>query len=558
MPFNGSGVFQSLTPPNFPAVAGQVIYADRFNANMNDLFAGLTNCVTRDGQSPASANLPMNGYLLTGIGQASLDGHSLAWGKNAKIGNLEYTGTLTGGSGNATLGGNAAIGSSPSAWGTAGTALEVGPAARGFLFNDSNNLNLGVGAYYNAGWKYGSSGVAVSRYTQSSGGHAWYQAPAGASGAAITWLPRMTLDGAGNLLLGVSSAVSLLTVGGDVTLDRGAGTDVNINMRQSGTSNWSLRTLAGANTFSLVDNTAGERLRVNSSGNLGVSDNNPGYRLSVISGGGGAADATPLRWQAPSSVAGYLFSDAAGVGISASAGTSMANGVYVNSASLQVATYVNGTARFRVLQNELLFGTSSSWSGNTSALSLRYAGLGSIYGLALGCADSSGSQSTAIVFLAGADAAGSAATLKGSISQSFANMTYYSAVPLLVKSDAGLVLNGTSIDLQATSGTVKYLSNEIGFRDQPYITASAGGTDWVRGYLNYIFSGTTWTPRVQAVGNVFTVFNATGSAITLATTYIDYRHPLGTGARTLAANGCVTLRYINSGATAILDGTGIS
>jgi hypothetical protein len=66
MPFNGVGVFTGLTPPTYPAVTGTVIDAGYFNSIMQDIFSGLTNAVTRNGQSPATANLPMNGFKHTG------------------------------------------------------------------------------------------------------------------------------------------------------------------------------------------------------------------------------------------------------------------------------------------------------------------------------------------------------------------------------------------------------------------------------------------------------------------------------------------------------------
>lgn len=81
MPYNGSGTFISLTPPNYPAVAGQPIYASQFNINLTDLFGGLSNAVTRDGQSPAGANLPMNGYKHTGVGTATAAGQYLVYGQ---------------------------------------------------------------------------------------------------------------------------------------------------------------------------------------------------------------------------------------------------------------------------------------------------------------------------------------------------------------------------------------------------------------------------------------------------------------------------------------------
>lgn len=82
MPFNGSGTFVSLPPPDFPALPGTVILASSFNANMNDLFTnGLTKCITRDGQSPPTANLPMASFRFTGIGAGIADTDSAQLGQ---------------------------------------------------------------------------------------------------------------------------------------------------------------------------------------------------------------------------------------------------------------------------------------------------------------------------------------------------------------------------------------------------------------------------------------------------------------------------------------------
>lgn len=71
MPFNGAGNFVPLSPPQYPAVSGDVIRAAYFNAVINDLIAGLTNVITRDGQSPPTSNLPMAGKRHTGISDAT-------------------------------------------------------------------------------------------------------------------------------------------------------------------------------------------------------------------------------------------------------------------------------------------------------------------------------------------------------------------------------------------------------------------------------------------------------------------------------------------------------
>lgn len=72
MPFNGSGVYNPITSPDFPAVAATTIRAAQYNNEINDLAVALTNCVTRDGQSPATADLPMGGNKHTNVSAAAL------------------------------------------------------------------------------------------------------------------------------------------------------------------------------------------------------------------------------------------------------------------------------------------------------------------------------------------------------------------------------------------------------------------------------------------------------------------------------------------------------
>lgn len=71
MSFNGSGTFQINTTGQ-PVVAGTVITATAFNALTADLATGLSTCVTKDGQTTVTANLPMGGNKLTGLGAGSL------------------------------------------------------------------------------------------------------------------------------------------------------------------------------------------------------------------------------------------------------------------------------------------------------------------------------------------------------------------------------------------------------------------------------------------------------------------------------------------------------
>lgn len=82
MPYNGVGQFTSLGAPIFPAVPNTFILASYFNSTMNDVFLGLSGVMTRDGQAPATANLPMAGFTLTGIASAVANGQPLAYGQS--------------------------------------------------------------------------------------------------------------------------------------------------------------------------------------------------------------------------------------------------------------------------------------------------------------------------------------------------------------------------------------------------------------------------------------------------------------------------------------------
>lgn len=66
MPFS-AGVFSRLYNWVTDAGNGIPMTPSRFDSDANDMASGLSNCVTRNGQSPATANLPMGGFKLTGV-----------------------------------------------------------------------------------------------------------------------------------------------------------------------------------------------------------------------------------------------------------------------------------------------------------------------------------------------------------------------------------------------------------------------------------------------------------------------------------------------------------
>jgi hypothetical protein len=72
LPYNGSGTY--TRPAGQPVAAGTIATDTVFNTYTADVATALTNCVTRDGQSPATANLPMGGNKITGLSAATLAG----------------------------------------------------------------------------------------------------------------------------------------------------------------------------------------------------------------------------------------------------------------------------------------------------------------------------------------------------------------------------------------------------------------------------------------------------------------------------------------------------
>lgn len=79
MSFNGSGTFQINTAGQ-PVVSGTVISSSAFNALTADLATGLSTCITKDGQTTPTANIPMGNNKITGlaVGTAATDAATLA------------------------------------------------------------------------------------------------------------------------------------------------------------------------------------------------------------------------------------------------------------------------------------------------------------------------------------------------------------------------------------------------------------------------------------------------------------------------------------------------
>jgi hypothetical protein len=134
--------------------------------------------------------------------------------------------------------GNLGLGVTPSA-----SSLPTIETDYGLFVGKAEN-NITSNAYFNTNWKYTGSGFAT-RYSGNSyvGQHAWFNAPSGTGGNAITFTQAMTLFNSGNLLL-TSGAVT----------DAGYKLDVNGTGRFSG--DVAISKTGSYSQLQLIDNTA--------------------------------------------------------------------------------------------------------------------------------------------------------------------------------------------------------------------------------------------------------------------------------------------------------------
>ena len=128
--------------------------------------------------------------------------------------------------------GNLGLGVTPSAWGSNWRAFTIGaPGQLASTVGGSSSVQLVNAAYNdNTNWLYTYTGIAAARYQQTSGSHAWFTAPSGTAGSAISFTQAMTLTAGGSLALGTTSTTSgcrLDVVGGYLRVQQSYATSGN-------------------------------------------------------------------------------------------------------------------------------------------------------------------------------------------------------------------------------------------------------------------------------------------------------------------------------------------
>ena len=239
MSFNGTGTFV-INSSGQPVVSSTVISATVFNALTADLATGLSTCITKDGQTTPTNNIPMGGFKITGLGAGTVGTDAVRLSQlqagTAQLLAVSGTDTLTA-LGTPTL----------TAYATGNTFYFVAAATN----TTSVTLNVdGLGA--KAVTRHGSTALVAGDILAGE-------------------VCLVVYDGTRFQLLNPASYTNL-NVSGVLSLAAGAvGTP---SLAASGDPNTGLW-FPAADTVALSTGGA-ERWRVDSSGNLGVGTANPG------------------------------------------------------------------------------------------------------------------------------------------------------------------------------------------------------------------------------------------------------------------------------------------
>jgi hypothetical protein len=86
--FNGAGAFIRSHDWTADADAAINIRADRMDEEDDGFATGLTNCITKDGQTSITANIPMNSKKLTGLAAPTAAGDALSYGSGTNTSTL--------------------------------------------------------------------------------------------------------------------------------------------------------------------------------------------------------------------------------------------------------------------------------------------------------------------------------------------------------------------------------------------------------------------------------------------------------------------------------------
>lgn len=96
MSYNSSGTYYP-PEPEFPAIPGEIIYAEYFNTIIEDIADALSLGFLRDGRAAMLADAPMGGFTIKGLGGGSLTLPALRFSADTDtgVGQPQGPGTLS-------------------------------------------------------------------------------------------------------------------------------------------------------------------------------------------------------------------------------------------------------------------------------------------------------------------------------------------------------------------------------------------------------------------------------------------------------------------------------
>ena len=209
-----------------------------------------------------------------------------------------------------TSAGDVGIGVTPSTW-SQGAGFELNVKGSGlWVYTGATNgqTQLMNNAYYNGGWTYAGNGGACL-YNQTAGVHGWYTTSAGTGNTAISFTQSMTLNSSGNLGIGTTNPGSVLDVASSAageygTIIRntststvaapilrfyaGSGSETGAILRFASTHgarpNELFITNVGTTSPMVFATQDTERMRIDSSGNVGIGTTSISSKLYVAGG----------------------------------------------------------------------------------------------------------------------------------------------------------------------------------------------------------------------------------------------------------------------------------
>jgi hypothetical protein len=295
MSYNGSGTFQ-INSAGQPVVAGTVITAAAFNALTADLATGLSTAMTKDGQTAATANIPMGNNKFTGVaaGTAGTDSVNLAQvqGNVASLVSVSGIDTITG-SMSPTL---TAYSTGAMYWfvasGTNTGAVTMNIDALGakavtrdgstaLIAGDIVSGQVAVIVYDGTRFQlqkanaFGTlTATTINTTNLTASGTINFTGATVSNGGSVTTIDINggTIDGA--VIGGASAAAGTFT-----TATVGAGTAGAPSLTTTGDSNTGIY-FPAANTVA-VSTSGSERMRIDSSSNVGIGTSSPAFKLDV-------------------------------------------------------------------------------------------------------------------------------------------------------------------------------------------------------------------------------------------------------------------------------------